>query len=147
MSDHSFQIIGTIPIFHPEFRLAVCTAVSFHLPLWPQGILYYSSRLLNSWDVTVNSALFTLDCQFAVSSLPPFSVTLSFPPLSLRQVSSFFGNTGQWKERLDTKSGILWNSENRKINVFSSNTIESYVFLFCHAVNCCKLPTFYFLSR
>ena len=59
----------------------------------------------------------------------------------------FFGNTGQWKERLDTKSGILCNSENRKINVSCCNTIESYLFLFYRAVNCCKLPTFHFLSR
>lgn len=83
-------------------------------------------------------------CCFLLASFLRYPI---FPTLSLLQVSSFFGNTGQWEERLDTKSGILYNSESRKINVFSSNTIESYLFLFYRAVNCCKLPTLYFLSR
>ena len=125
----------------------LCVQLCPFICLWPQGPLYYSSLVLNSRDVTVNNALFTLDCQFAVTTMPPFSVALSFPTLSLLHVSSFFGNRDQWKERLDIRSGILCHSENIKINVLSSNTIESYIFLFYRAVNWCKLRTFHFLSR
>jgi hypothetical protein len=119
----------------PKFRLAVCTAVSFRLSLWPQGLLYYSSLLLNSRGVTVNNALFTLDCQFAVTTMPSFSFTLS-PQLFLYYRSFLF-----WKQRPVERAALhkKWNFVPLRKQKNQCFTLYNNRILPLPVLACCKL--------
>lgn len=128
--DSSFRIIRTSPTFHPSSPRCLS---SFYLSLWPQGLLYYSSFLLNSWDVAVNNTLFTLDCQFAVTAMRP-CVPLLFAQHSLCTPFLFlFGNRGQEKATLNQKADILCVSAKADKSMFSL-LIQQNPLTFCSKI-------------